>query len=171
MQNILQAQHHLLALQGFLSCRPWVPWGLPLLCLLLFRISKFLLTALFSTGVFLPISPESIIVLAPGMGLLTLPMYRCSHINAISLCGMIFYMIAMVKHIAVCALDQLHPSLSTPLGLLNLCWIALLLQQWGSFLSHTKHTPSQLRRWIWHAASFYLPITVMPQMLLLLIIM
>jgi hypothetical protein len=171
MEKVLRVQHHFLLAHGFITCRPWLPWSIPVGFLVVFQIASEILKALVGFYNVIPMCWESLIILSTGMALLTLPLYRRPHIPVWCLYCVMIYSVMMIKHVAFSVLRCMHPCISTPLGVINVGCVALILWQWFQYVSDPTQTPRKLRRWIWSSVTQVLPVVLVPQMMLVLVVM
>ena len=171
MDGLLQTQQRVQAMQSFLACRPWIPWVLPMAFGLLFHAATHVVNVLFSTGRLLPDSSETTVILCLVMAVLTVPLYRCVHVPAMLLGAVLLFVTVLVKHVGMRVVQTMHPLVATPLGVLDICCMFVLTHQWMAFVINPACSTRQLRRWVWNAVTLYIPLILVPQILLLVAFM
>ena len=161
IERLLAAKHQVQTVQHFITCRPWLPWCIPLGFALVVHFLDCILHTLAKLHSPIPCSQLSYVLLSAGMAALTIPLYRFPYIHRFALQGILVCIFLGTHHLSVCLYHSCHPLLSLPFGLLNMG-----LQIW--ILKTSVHGP-KLRSWLWMVITQHLPMLMLPQILLLLI--
>ena len=170
MEVYAQTQQRIQCVQHVLARRPWLPWIIPALFAFAYHACRHIVQIL-TFGVFLPNREEAVLCLGIVMGIICIPLYRMARIHSAVLFLMLLCIIVTVKHTAVCVLLHVHCALSTPIAVTDGICISLVIQQWYQHIMDPAHGDRQVRRWVWSAMTCWLPLVLVPQMMLLTVVM
>lgn len=148
--------------QGFIACRPWLPW----LCPLAVYVWHFSMIQLLLVVQSLNSSPTHavLVMFSVAAAVATIPLYQRTYVSVVLLYGMVVLVLCMVQHILGVCIAFHNPVVCLTLGAID---FPLLVHIVAVTIGCSGRT---LRPFVWKLFQSVLPVVLLPQICVLILL-